>query len=208
MRPLPPRRELFSDPTVPCPHAPRPRLGQARALRWIASLTVVLLVLCVVTGTLQAGNPTPVSSKHQDGFFPPTADLAAALEQARVSGHKGVAVLFEMEGCGECAKLRATTFKDSRLRETYEGSFVTVSLMADQPLPLLGFDRQPTPQTEFARAERVFALPTLVFYDLDGLPVARQLGSAGDAAQWIRLARYVRDKGYEEAPFSHWRPAE
>jgi thioredoxin-related protein len=208
MKPLPPRHEPFADATVPEPHASGLRHGPVRALPWTAILAIALLVLCVIADTLQAGNPAPVFSKHQDGFFPPTADLAAALEQARTSGRKGVAVLFEMEGCGECAKLRATTFKDSRLREAYEGNFVTVSLMADQPLPLRNFDRQPTQQTDFSRAERVFALPTLVFYDLDGLPVARQLGSAGDTAQWIRLARYVSTKGYEDAPFSHWQAAE
>lgn len=48
---------------------------------------------------------------------------------------------------------------------------------------------------------------SLVFYDLDGLPVARQPGSAGGAAQWIRLARYVREKAYEDT-LSHWRPAD
>lgn len=202
MKTLPPRHGIPA-----CPAAPRIDAAGARAQPrlWSAVTIAILLALCIVAGSLQAGTPT---GKQHDGFFPPSADLAAALEQARSSGRQGVAVLFEMEGCGECAKLRATTFRDSGLRKAYERDFVTASLMADQPLPLRDFDDQATQQAEFARSERVFALPTLVFYDLDGLPVARQLGSAGDAAQWIRLARYVREKAYEDTPFSHWRPAD
>lgn len=178
---------------------------------WLALVGVLLLG--VLAGALQAAGPvvkqapaTRNVNKDHGGFFPPVADLAQALEQAHRSGRKGVAVLYEMEGCSQCALLRATTLKDQTLRKWYAANFVTASLLADHPLPLVDFDRQKTDQSTFARRERIDALPTLVFYDLDSLPVARQQGSVGEVADWLRLGRYVVEKGYEEAPFAHWRP--
>lgn len=218
-------REIFLDPTVPEPSASAPDAPagdeghpQARRLPWFILALAGLFLVSVAASTLQAssgtqaaGNPAAAPAAQQkdyDGFFLPGDNLASALEEARRSGRRGVAVLFEMEGCGECAKLRATTFKDAKLRVSYNEQFVTLSLLADHPLPLVDFDGKATEQTEFAQRERVFALPTLVFYDLDTLPVARQVGSAGEVADWVRLARYVAEKGYDEAPFSHWQPAD
>ncbi|MFA7606002.1 MAG: thioredoxin fold domain-containing protein [Rhodocyclaceae bacterium] len=208
-----PHDDLFSDPTVPAAHAaPRDRpVRQSKSLRqWLSQWPLVaaalMLVLGIVAHALQAGTVSKPGNKQHDGFFAPANDLAAALENARMTERQGVAVLFEMEGCGECAKLRATTFKDNGLRQAFERNFVTVSLLADYPLPVRDFDGQDTLQTEFAQSQHIFALPTLVFYDLDGIPVARQIGSAGDVPDWIRLAHYVIAKGYEELPFTHWRP--
>ncbi|THF65311.1 thioredoxin family protein [Pseudothauera rhizosphaerae] len=204
-------REVFADPTVP-DAADAPPQRPPRTVPWFVLALAGLFLLGVAASALQAagqsGAAAPAAVKDHGGFFPPRDDLVRALDEARRSGRKGVAVLFEMEGCGECAKLRATTFKDGTLRKWYGEHFVTASLLADHPLPLVDFDGQATEQTEFARRERVFALPTLVFYDLDGLPVTRQLGSAGEVADWLRLGRYVAEQGYEDAPFSHWQPAD
>lgn len=173
-----------------------------RAL-WIGLIGALVLLLALFgNDSARAAN-----GKQHDGFFPPSTDLRAALERARAEGKHAVAVLYEMNGCGECAKLRASTLTDAALRRSYQRDFVAVSLMADEPGALVDFDGATTTQSTFARRERVFALPTVVFYDLDGLPVARQVGSALPAAEWLRLGRYVRTAGYEEAPFSAWQPS-
>jgi thioredoxin-related protein len=221
-----PRRAPFDDATVPVPRAheaaalpiagePLPvlppeapaafRAERETLLRralWLglAGAFALLVALFADNGARAAGGP------RHDGFFAPTADLRAALERARAKGKHAVAVLYEMNGCGECAKLRASTLTEPALRDAYLRDFVAVALMADEPGALVDFDGAATTQSTFARRERVFALPTVVFYDLDGLPVARQIGSALPAAEWLRLGHYVRAAGYEEAPFSAWQP--
>lgn len=217
----------FADPTVPeLPNTlPDPIPGEplppadftaerekllGRGL-WISLVGILLLLVALFAdgsvGAATAATPATASGKHDDGFFPATSDLAQALAKARSEGKHGVAVLYEMNGCSDCARLRATTFKDPGLRRAYQRDFVAVSVMADEPTPITDLEGKPSTQAEFAHVQRVYALPTLVFYDLDGIPVARQVGSALALAEWLRLARYVREAGYEEAPFSAWKPA-
>ena len=221
-------RNTFADPTVPelpqaraelIPGEPLPLPPGVQAGRetllgrglWIGLVGVALLLAFLLFGEsgAHAGGSAPATATkaHGDGFFPGTADLSAALAEARKQGRKGVAVLYEMNGCGECAKLRATTLQDAGLRQDFRRSFVAVSLMADEPGALTNFEGQATTLSGFARDERVFALPALVFYDLDGLPVARQTGSALSIAGWRQLTRYVAEAGYEEAPFPVWQAA-
>ncbi|TCT19461.1 thioredoxin family protein [Thiobaca trueperi] len=150
------------------------------------------------------GDPTmPVA---QDPLFPAGGDLAGALAQAAREGRTGVAVLFEMTDCGECARLRAGPLSDPGVRDAYRQPFVTLGLHADTPQPLRAFDGTATTSAAFALGQRVVALPTVVLYDLNGLPVARQSGGGTDAGTLIRLARYAAAKGYETAPFDAWHP--
>lgn len=179
-----------------------------RAL-WISLVGILLLLgaLFADGSSGKANAAPPATGAHGDGFFAASADLGQALARARREGKRGVAVLYEMNGCSDCARLRATTFTDPGLRSAYRRDFVAVSVMADEPTPLTGLDGKRSTQAQFAAEQRVYALPTLVFYDLDGLPVARHVGSTLAVADWLRLARYVREAGYEEAPFSTWQPA-
>lgn len=171
----------------------------ARQLWWaLAGLLLFALTLLFGWGGAYAAGGR---SAPDAPLFAPTADLATALADARRAGRKGVAVLYEMDGCGECARAKASTFRDPSLQRELRAHFVPVSLRADEPVALRDFDGGTTTQAAFANAQRVFALPTVVFYDLDGIAVARQPGSRWPAAEWLRLARYVRDGGYENAPF-------
>ncbi|QDF97747.1 hypothetical protein CJ010_15015 [Azoarcus sp. DD4] len=225
-KPHRPHRSPFADATVPelpnplpdaIPGEPLPpadftaeREGLLERSLWIGLIGILLLLAALFAdGSVGAASAAPATTaaKHDDGFFPPTADLARALAQARKDGKHGVAVLYEMNGCSDCARLRATSFKDAGLRRDYQRDFVVASVMADEPTALRDFDGKPTNQAEFAHAQRVYALPTVVFYDLDGIPVARQVGNTLALADWLRLGRYVREAGYEEAPFSAWKPA-
>jgi len=166
---------------------------------------IALLFLLSFAGFAHDHAHAPAAPKHRDGIFPLSNDLRAALEQARREGKHAVAVLFEMNGCSVCAKLRATALRDARLRGDYAQHFVTVALMSDDTGVLIDFAGRTTTPFDFAQHERVIATPTVIFYDLDGLPVARQAGLL-PVEQWQRLSRYVREAGYEEAPFSAWRP--
>jgi thioredoxin-related protein len=171
-----------------------------RQLRWaLIGLGLFALAMFFDWGGAHAASEASVGKRP---LFAPTVDLADALERARREGRSGVAVLYEMDGCGECARLKSTTFKDETLRRELRAHFVPVSLRADEPVALRDFDGRATTQASFANDQRVYALPTLVFYDLDGTPVARQPGSRWPVGEWVRFARYVRSAGYEQAPFT------
>ena len=139
-------------------------------------------------------------------YFIPADDLTETLEQARYEGRAGVVVLFEMNGCGECAQLRADTLNAPALRDYLAQHFATVSLEADTEVPLRDFGGAATTASAFAAGQRVIALPTVVFYDLEGAPVVRQVGRAAELSEWLRRGRYLVDRGFETAPFAAWQP--
>lgn len=200
--------------------------GPARSRRWLlaavggtalaVTLLTYLLPQAIAADTNASAHdsappaaPTDaVAIAAAEGLFRPSTNLSAALAQAKRDGKAGVVVLYEMNGCGDCKKLRATTLQDPALQALYDANFVTVSVMADEPTPIVDFDGEATTQMQLAGVQRVFALPTVVFHDLDGLPVARQMGSALPLADWLRLAEYVKAEGYEDLPFSAWQPGQ
>ncbi|HEX5674127.1 MAG TPA: hypothetical protein VFX83_02060, partial [Azonexus sp.] len=53
----------------------------------------------------------------------------------------------------------------------------------------------------FAFAQRVRATPVLMFFDLDGKPVARHTGPTKDKAEFLLLGRYVAEGAYATQPF-------
>lgn len=187
-------------PAPPDPYDEEEKERYVTRQLWWALIGLALFALALLFGW--GGAQAAVTAATAAPLFSPTADLGNALERARLEGRSGVAVLYEMDGCGECARLKATTLKDETLRRELGAHFVAVSLRADEPRALRDFDGRATTQAAFANEQRVFALPTLVFYDLDGTPVARQPGARWPVSEWLRLARYVRDAGYEQAPFA------
>jgi thioredoxin-related protein len=181
----------------------------ARPVRycWRFLLTTITIFMLVFLPPLVGALAGSSRQTPENDYFAPDADLSKALRRAKEDGKSGVVVLYEMHGCGECAKLRADTLNAPGLREYLQQHFVTVSLHADSDLPVRGFAGELTTQSALAESQRVTALPTVVLYDSDGLPVARQVGRAGDQAHWLRLGRYLAEGGYEDAPFASWQPA-
>ena len=158
--------------------------------------------------TLSLRNAEASSQQTLPVFFAQTTDLSDTLRQARGDGKAGIVVLYEINGCGECKKLRATAFQNQPLQEFFTRSFVTVSIMADEPVTLIDFDGKKTTQLAFAGTQEVFALPTVIFYDLDALPLVRHIGSASPPEEWLLLGQYVHSAGYEALPFPAWRSAQ
>ncbi len=137
-----------------------------------------------------------------DAFFGAAPDnLKSALGQATQTGKQGVLVLFELQGCGECRKIKDTVLNDPAVQDFYRRHFLSVSLDLTGSAPLVDFKGNTLKQIEFALANRVQAAPTFIFYDAAGEPVARFAGPVKDAGEFMQLGRYVAEAAYENAPF-------
>ena len=128
-------------------------------------------------------------------------DLKSVLAQATQNGKRGVLVLFELHGCGECRRLKDTVLRDPAVRDFYQRHFLSVSLDLTSAAPLVDFKGNPFKQIEFALANRVQVAPTFIFFDADGEPVTRFAGPVKDAGEFLQLGRYVAEAAYENAPF-------
>ncbi|MFO1423295.1 MAG: thioredoxin fold domain-containing protein [Candidatus Competibacteraceae bacterium] len=171
-----------------------------RSLKLFGSLVLFVLIV-VVLGMSFLALVAPVGA-GRDAFFGPAPDnLQGALAQATQMGKRGVLVLFELQGCGECRKLKDTVLRDPTVRDFYQRHFLSVSLNLTSAAPLVDFKGNTSKQIEFALANRVQVAPTFIFFDATGEPVTRFAGPVKDAGEFLQLGRYVAEAAYENAPF-------
>ena len=160
-----------------------------------------LVLLLVATGMLLV---TSVHIEQSPGTFFDTTQghLQNELDKARLAGKKGVLVMFGLtSGCGECEKVKATLLKDSAVQHYYRDNFRNLSINADSFASITDFRGRQMNSNEFANANRVVGLPTFIFYDIKGYPVARFVGVAKNVEEFLKLGRYVAEAAYERVPF-------
>jgi len=158
-------------------------------------LLLLLAVLSLLAGAASAGGTY---------FGPAPADLRAALEQANAQGKSGVALLFELQDCSSCVELKRTALPAPRVRRAYGPNFSTFVLGLDSFEGIKDFQGRITTAPEFAQASRVVGTPTIVIYDLQGIPVARLAGMPQGSAEVAALARYAKEGAYENEPFARY----
>ncbi len=171
-----------------------------RSLESLGALVLFGLIV-VVLGLSFLALVAPAGA-GSDAFFDAAPDsLKSALARATQTGKQGVLVLFELQGCGECRKVKDTVLSDPAVRDFYRRHFLSVSLDLTGAAPLVDFKGNTLKQIEFALANRVQAAPTFIFYDAAGEPVTRFAGPVKDAGEFLQLGRYVVEAAYENAPF-------
>ncbi|MFZ1642308.1 MAG: thioredoxin family protein [Candidatus Contendobacter sp.] len=171
-----------------------------RSLELFGSLVLFGLIVMVL-GLSFLALVAPVGARS-DTFFSAVPDnLKSVLAQATRAGKQGVLVLFELQGCGECRKVKDTVLRDPAVQDFYRRHFLSVSLDLTGSTPLIDFKGNTVKHIEFALANRVQAAPTFIFYGADGEPVTRFAGLVRDAGEFLQLGRYVAEAAYENAPF-------
>jgi thioredoxin-related protein len=161
---------------------------------------ILLILLVLAMGVEGAVFVAPVRA-GSDAFFNATTDnLQRLLVQAQQE-RKGILVLFEMAGCGECRKVKETILRDPAVQDYYRQHFLNTSLDLSSFAPLTDFKGDAITPTLLALNHRVQASPTFMFFDASGQPVTRFTGSIQDSAEFLQLGRYVVDAAYETASF-------
>jgi thioredoxin-related protein len=136
-----------------------------------------------------------------DAFFSASDNLKVTLAEAARAGKQGVLVMFELDGCGECRKVKETVLRDPAVADYYQRHFLRVSLDLTGSAPMIDFAGNTVKQMEFAITNRIQVAPTFLFFAAGGEPVTRFAGPVRDAAEFLQLGRYVVEAAYENAPF-------
>lgn len=170
--------------------------------RWIS--VVVGAVMGTLVGQALAGGP------HTSGefFMPLFGDLRVDLDDARKDQRKGVVLIYEMEGCPFCERLKRTALRNDEVRRYYHSKFLVYRIDVKGALALTGWDGHERTESEFAAQQRVRATPTIVFYDLNGRELTRLVGPPLDATEFLLLGRYVADGRYASDSFDAYRSAQ
>ncbi|OQX10948.1 MAG: hypothetical protein BWK73_18935 [Thiothrix lacustris] len=157
----------------------------------------------------ESGAPAKVETREAAKFFDETFnDMQDEIETAKTDGKQGVLIMFEMDECPFCHRMKTTVLNRSDIQDYYKEHFRIVSVDIEGDVELTNFKGETTTQKDFALKEfRVRATPVFQFIGLDGEPVknGRLTGATKDADEFMLFGKYVVDKKNEDLPFSKFK---
>lgn len=138
------------------------------------------------------------------GFFDETfGDFTEDLETAKDEDKKALLIMFEMDECPFCHRMKTTVLNRSDVQAYFKEHFRVLSVDIEGDVEMTDFEGNTVKQKDFALKQyRVRATPVFQFIDLEGKPVknARLTGATRDAEEFLLLGRYVAE-GKTQKPF-------
>ena len=140
------------------------------------------------------------------GFFDSNlGDFKTELASARKEGKIGILLMYELEDCPFCHRMRATILNQPDVQSYFHKNFLIFSVDIKGDNPLVDFAGQTTTEKKFAAEQRVRATPVFGFYDLEGKQMTRFTGAAKDVNEFMQLGRYVVEGGWKSMPFAKYK---
>lgn len=161
-------------------------------LRWLLLLGLV----CVMPALAELRDP----SVHF--FQPKLGDLHGDLAIAREEGKLGILLMFEMDDCPFCHRMKTTVLNRAEVQDYFRRHFLIYSIDTKGDVPITDFQGNNTTEKAFALAQRARATPVFVFYDLQGQPITRYTGATQTVDEFMLLGRYVVEGAYKSVPFN------
>jgi thioredoxin-related protein len=170
-------------------------------MRWLL-LTLLLFVGPWHTASVLAETRDP--SSHF--FMPRMGDFKEELATAKQEGKQAILIMFEMDECPFCARMKANVLNQSPVQEYFRRHFLVFDVNVKGDTPVVDFKGKSTTEKAFALEQRARATPVFIFYDLGGNPLTRFTGATQTADEFLLLGRYVADGVYKTGvPFNVYR---
>ena len=172
------------------------------------SCLLALALVASATGAADAPTPMPELRDPAEFFDESFNELPAELETALEEGKQGVLIMFEMDECPFCHRMKQTVLNRSDVQDYYRTHFRIISVDTEGDLELTDFSGNLTTQKEFAlKQHRVRATPVFLFFDNQGKPIKRGrfTGAAKDAGEFLLLGRFIVEGHYKRVSFSRFK---
>jgi thioredoxin-related protein len=171
--------------------------------RFSRILPGLILVLVLALATAMAAERNP------EAFFNQSfGDFSEELETARGEGKQGLLLMFEMDECPFCQRMKTTVLNQSEVQDFFAEHFLVFPVDIEGDIEITDFAGHATTQKDFALKQfRVRATPVFAFIDLDGNLIARYTGATRDAEEFLQLGRYVTEGAYQTTTFTKYKRA-
>ncbi len=166
--------------------------------RWLIGMLLCLPLVAVA----EVRDP----GKHF--FDPKLGDFQEELVAAKQQGKQGIMLFFEMDDCPFCARMKNTILNQSEVQDFYRKHFLLFPVDTQGDVPMTDFKGHETVEKAFALKQRVRATPVIMFFDLEGNPVARHTGPSKDKDDFLLLGRYVIEGAYTQMPYERYKKAQ
>lgn len=161
-------------------------------MRWI-----LLLLACLGLPAL-----AEVRDPNEHFFQPKLGDLKGDLAEAKAAGKLGMLLMFEMDECPFCDRMKRTVLNQSQVQDYYRKHFIVYPMDTRGDAAMVDFAGKETTEKAFSLAQRARATPTFVFYGLDGKEMARFTGATQTVDEFMLLGRYVVEGSWKTMPFN------
>lgn len=140
-------------------------------------------------------------------FFDKTfGDLPEELEHAREQGKKGILLMFEMDECPFCHRMKTTVLNQPEIQDFFKEHFLIFPIDVGGDVAITDFNGNTVAQKDFALNQfRVRATPVFAFFDLEGNLVARYTGATRGPEEFRWLGDYVVDGDYRRTNFTRYK---
>jgi len=149
---------------------------------------------------------------HMDWYLESFLDVSEDLAGATAKG-KRFAIMWGLKGCPACKRMHEVHMMDPKIEGYIRDNFEILHLNHIGAREVTDFDGRKRSEKAFGEAYGIRFTPTIQFFPekTDGLvalkgqarEVARMPGLL-EPAEFLAMFRYVREKGYESAPFPDW----
>lgn len=172
------------------------------SLRWLL-LSAIFLI-----GNLSVANAAPSA----EGFFDQSfGDFKEELANAKSQGKKGILIMFEMDECPFCHRMKTKVLNQPEVQQYFRENFLIFTVDIEGDVEVSDFQGKQMPMKDFAFKEnRVRATPVFQFFDLDGNAIkeARFTGATKDVAEFMLLGKFVIDGAYQNSSFTAYKRAQ
>jgi thioredoxin-related protein len=159
----------------------------------------LIFILLLVTGTALFAAPRDPGQYFFDSTF---GDFAEELENAKSEGKKGILLMFEMDECPFCHRMKTTVLNQPEVQDYFKEHFLIFPVDIEGDVEVHDFEGNTMAQKDFAlKSHRVRATPVFAFFDLDGTLVARYTGATGNTEEFLWLGEYVVQGHYKDRTF-------
>jgi len=135
-------------------------------------------------------------------------DFSEELGNAKEQGKQGILIMFEMDECPFCHRMKTTVLNRPQVQDYFKQHFLIFSVDIEGDVEIVDFQGQTMSMKDFAfKQYRVRATPVFQFFDLQGKPIkrARYTGATNDAGGFMLLGKYVVEGAYNKSSFTRYK---
>ncbi|HTO47365.1 MAG TPA: thioredoxin family protein [Burkholderiales bacterium] len=172
-------------------------------MRPLRRLALVALLLAPALATAQTYGPK--RDPMQRFFTPSLGDLHAEAAEARTAGKQAIFVMYVRDDCPYCERMKRNLLSLEAVQDYYREHFAVLAIDLRGAVPIVDFTGTATTEKAFAADQGVKFTPLIIFYDLDGRPVARHRGEIRDVREFMLLGRFVATGAYRSQSFAEYK---
>ncbi|PVV10610.1 MAG: thioredoxin [gamma proteobacterium symbiont of Ctena orbiculata] len=164
----------------------------------------LLLTACLF---LLIGDITAATRDPGEYFFDQSlGNFNDELEVAKEEGKKGVLIMFEMDECPFCHRMKTRVLNQVEVQDYFRQHFLIYTVDIEGDVEIADFKGNTMKEKDFAfRQYRVRATPVFGFFDLDGNMITRFTGATNDPQEFLWLGEFVVDDHYKTTNFSRYK---